>query len=197
MNEYDNNLPVNLTEGERVLKNWKYARSAFSKTSQKKLVITNKRIIHINEKNYKNGKVVKTQELANDNVTTVAFEKAVQNFIAVGILFLIVGIAALAFSVVTIVKQKELAATDSVNPIYIMFIIGSVIVTIIGILLVLRNDIKLKVVIASDYRDIESLGIRANSNISLKQKSGIIKVKVDKNVADDIVASLGALLLTK
>lgn len=199
MNEYDNNLPVDLTEGERVLKNWKYAKSMFSKASQSKLVITNKRIIHIKEKNYKNGKVVKTSEIANDNVTTVGYEKAVQNFKAVGVLYLLIGIIALVFGVVFLIKQKELVyKSDSLSNYMNVFIfVLAVTFCILGIIFLLRNDVRLKVVIMSDYRNIECLGINANSNISLKQKTGAIRVKADKNVAEDIVASLGSLLLTK
>lgn len=200
MNEYDNNLPVDLTEGERVLKNWKYAKSMFSNTSQSKLVITNKRIIHIKEKNYKNGKVVKTSEIANDNVTTVGYEKAVQNFKAAGVLFLLMGIIALVFGVVFLIRQKELVynTTDSLSNFSNVFIfVIAVTFCIFGIIFLLRNDVRLKVVIMSDCRNIECLGINANSNISLKQKTGAIRVKADKNVAEDIVASLGSLLLTK
>lgn len=222
MNENSNQSLV-FADDEGIIKDWNYATTKGKMNSTHNLVVTNKRIIATDTYFYKNGEKTIRQEMRKKDASSVSCYHGNQNYKIVAIVLLILAAVCLiggiiikssnskgssgdvvvesAYSTQTeeTFDEAEAAISSVLSGVgAVVLIVAGVILAIIGLVLLFKRKSALVLVITSKSRNNTVFGIYANMGVSLKsKKKGKIKVKVDESVAKDVVASIGALLLTE
>lgn len=198
----NSNFNLTLGTNENVLNDWCYATTKGSISSRHQLIVTDKRIMALSTKKYKNGDAVRLAEIPSDNVSDLRMVRSSQNFISKAILF---GFMALTFLVVFLLSVIK---TDSGYGYYkqpvldlgdmgVLFLLGAILFGAIAVLFALKDSNSLTIIISVDNRAVDVFGVYANAGVVLKTKKKSLKVKVDKKVATEIYDTLGSLLLTK
>ncbi len=173
--------PNSLMKEEKVLKDWNYAVTKGSVTASHNLTITDKRIIVTDSTSYKNGSTVSKQEIKNKDITGLSVSTSNQNFIMNAILSLV-------FAVLVAI----LALAVAKMPVLLIF---SAVFLILAVYFFLKGKSSLTLTIYTKNINTEAMGLFANAGLILKRKNKSLKVKVNKEVAEDIVNNIGYYLL--
>ncbi len=197
-----NNFNVSLGANENVLNDWCYATTKGAVSSRHQLIVTDKRIMALSTKKYKNGDAVSLAEIPSDNVSGLRMTHASQNFISRAVML---GFMALTFLMVFLLSVIKTGSGYYARPILdfgdkslsLIFLLGAILVGVAAVLWALKDSNSLTIVVSVDNRAVNVFGVYANAGVVLKTKKNSLKVKVDKNVAKDIYDTLGSLLLTK
>lgn len=198
----NNNFNVALGANENVLNDWCYATTKGAVASSHQLIVTDKRIMALSTKKYKNGDVVSLAEIPSNNVSGLRMTRSSQNFISKAVFFGFMALALLLVFLLSVIK------TDSgygyakqpvldLGDMGVLFLLLAIAEGVLAVLFALKDSNSLTIVVLVDNRAVDVFGVYANAGVVLKTKKNSLKVKVDKNVAKDIYDTLGSLLLTK
>ena len=172
-----------LANGEKIIKDWDYAKqkggAGLAGKIKKTLTVTNKRIVHEVHSN-----VARThQEIPLNAVKSISMS-SVRKVPTGAILAIILGIVAIAASF----------ALPEVQPAIQFSILGAgALLFIIGVLGLGHGAFTLE--IATKGLEGSSLYVGTSSLGSRKKKIKKVKMKVDLKVVDDIMDTLGAILI--
>ena len=172
-----------LANGEKIIKDWDYAKqkggAGLAGKIKKTLTVTNKRIVHEVHSN-----VARThQEIPLNAVKSISMS-SVRKVPTGAILAIILGIVAIAASF----------ALPEVQPAIQFSILGvGALLFIIGVLGLGHGAFTLE--IATKGLEGSSLYVGTSSLGSRKKKIKKVKMKVDLKVVDDIMDTLGAILI--
>ena len=174
---------MTLANGEKIIKDWDYAKqkggAGLAGKIKKNLTVTNKRIVHEVHSN-----VARThQEIPLNAVKSISMS-SVRKVPTGAILAIILGIVTVAASFILPDMQTSVKAG----------IIGvGALLFIIGVLCLGQGAFTLE--IATKGLEGSSLYVGSSSIGSRKKKVKKVKMKVDLKVVDDIMDTLGAILL--
>lgn len=197
-----NNFNLTLAENETKLNDWCYATTRGKTVSRHQLIVTDKRIIDLSTKKYKNGDSVRLAEIPSDNVCGLSIARSSQSFIPKAIMFGIMAFVCLVVFLLTVIKtepefgyvaQPVLDLGDAGD----VFLILAILLCVVAVMYALKGSHSLTIVISVKNASVDTIGLYANAGVVLKTKKKSLKVKVDKNASDEIYDTLGSLLLTK
>lgn len=198
----NNNFNVSLGANENVLNDWCYATTKGAVSSRHQLIVTDKRIMALSTKKYKNGDAVSLAEIPSNNVSGLRMTRTSQNFISRAVML---GFMAFTFLIVFLLTVIKTGSGYYARPVLdlgdkslsLIFLLGALVLGVATVLWALKDSNSLTIVVLVDNRAVNVFGLYANAGVVLKTKKNSLKVKVDKNVAKDIYDTLGSLLLTK
>ena len=172
-----------LSKDEGVIKEWKYAisKKGMEKT-EANLVVTNKRVVH----DIKNYHSISRTEIPLKEVKSVHYYSNSKLSLR-AVFAIILGIIAAIVGFVLIGKAEDAAAVAALP-----IIIGIVLV-IAGIIGLTKSAFTMTLYTHGVFTEILDIG--ASAIKSKRKKSAKVKIKVDKNVAAEIIDSLGAIIL--
>ena len=181
---------MTLANGEQIIKNWDYATQKGSTGKLKKsLIVTNKRIVHEVHSHVARAH----DEIPLDSVKSISMSSVRKT--PVGAIFSIIlgtilAIASFFFGNGGSAEEGEVAATLLIP--VILLILGGILV-IAGILGLGHGAFTL--VIATKGLEGTPLYTGTSNLVTKRRKQKKVKIKVDLKVVDDIMDSLGAILL--
>lgn len=198
----NNNFNLALGENEHKLNEWCYATAKGGTVSQHQLIVTNKRIIALDTKKYKNGDSVSVAETPSDNVSSLNISRSSQNFIPKVIMFGIIALLFLVLFLLSVIKTEPefgymAQPVLDLGEFGFIFLPFTVLFCILSVVYALKGSHSLTIVISVDNNVVDAFSLYANTGVVLKTKKKNLKVKVDKNVSYEIFDTLGSLLLTK
>ena len=172
-----------LSKEEGVIKEWKYAvsKKGVEKT-EANLVVTNKRVVH----DIKNYHSISRTEIPLKEIKSVHYYS--NSKLSVGAIFaIIIGIVSAILGFVLMGKAGDAAGIAAIP------IVFGVILVIAGIIGLSKSAFTMVLYTHGIFTEVLNIG--ASAIKSKRKKGGKIKIKVDKNVAADIIDSLGAIIL--
>ncbi len=172
-----------LSKDEGVVKEWKYAisKKGVEKT-EASLLVTNKRVVH----DIKNYHSISRTELPLKEIKSVHYYSN-SKFGIGAILAIILGVVA---AIAGFVLMGQAGGVAGIAAIPIVFGVILVIAGIIGL-----SKSAFNMVLYTHGMFTEVLNIGASAIKSKRKKAAKVKIKVDKNVAAEIIDSLGAIIL--
>ncbi len=177
---------MTLANGEQVIKDWNYATQKGSAGKvTKTLTVTNKRIVH--EVHSHIARV--HDEIPLDSVKSISMTSVRKT--SIGAIFAI--ILGVILAIASIVFSGSLEENASSTIILVGGIVLGIILVVLGILGLGHGAFTLEIT----TKGIEgtSLYIGSSSIIPKSRKQKKVKIKVDLKVVDDIMDTLGAILL--
>lgn len=184
---------MRLAPNEEIIKEWHYANGKTKDgTLACSLIITNKRVISARHSSLTNTR----DEIRADDVCAVHAVSLTQSIVKAIVLFLI---GALALAGGAILCSQAFTR----GPSYMLTIGGTIlgvgiVCLIVSLYLLLHVGCKMEVVICS--KTLANPGISISQNgmkPGAAPSNKVIKVKVDKAIAKEVVEELGAILLGK
>ncbi len=170
-------MDIKLASDEMVVKEWDYAIEK-ANNSAHVLLVTNKRVVAA----HTTGKSFRHIEIAIGDIASVEMSCAKSNGSTLGIFFLFFGILMIIGALIH----------------YIFAIVGALMI-IVGILLMLlikKTNLVVEIYYKSKMELVLSLAANSFSR-KTRKRSKSVKVKVNREVAEDIINTLGAILLCK
>ena len=173
---------MTLAKNEKIIKEWEYASvKAGGHTTKKTLTATNKRIIH----EVRSSRDITRDEVTLDNVKSLSMSSAKRISVGAVIAIIFGAFLLLAGLVLNFTADMESALTVA------MMVIG-VIVIVIAIFFLKRAAFTLEI-LTSGCSSIYA----GSSNIVSSKKNTTVEIKINLGVANDIIETLGAIILDK
>ena len=173
---------MTLAKNEKIIKEWEYASvKAGGHTTKKTLTATNKRIIH----EVRSSRDITRDEVNLENVKALSMSSAKR--ISIGAVIAIIFGAFLLLAGLVLNFAADMEATLTVA----MMVIG-VIVIIIAIFFLKKAAFTLEI-----KTDGSSSIYAGSSNIVASNKNTTVEIKINLTVANDIIETLGAIILDK
>ncbi len=164
-----------LAQNETIVKEWQYGSSQIKDEKiDYSLVVTNKRVISAQHGKLTNAR----QEVCVDDICAISTSNVKQSIlgaiilIALGALFAIIGLVSIGVAGVLV----------------------GIFVAALGVIALLKASSNFEVYVYTNTRDHLSLAI-SRSTFIRKRAGKVLKIKVDKAMADEIVETLGAIVL--
>ena len=174
-----------LSKDEGVIKEWNYAvsKKGMEKT-EASLVVTNKRVVH----DVKNYHSISRTEIPLKEVKSIDYYS--NSKISIGaVLAIIFGVV---LAIVGFVLMGKLGDDAGIAAIPIVF---GVVLVIAGIIGLSKSAFTMVLYTSGIVTEMLSIGASAIKPKRKRKRGGKVKIKVDKNVAADIIDSLGAIVL--
>lgn len=174
---------MKLAQNEQIIKEWEYATSQNrADTMKHSLTVTNKRIIAASRGAHK----VTQEEVATSDVKSVSLSHYVPSkFFA--ILMIVLSVVSLAVGIFLFVHDEDTALYGI--PLVALFAI----LLLIGIMNLHQGVFTLTLMTEGTQSFL--LGLGAMRLVRKSKKKGATKVKVNNEVADEIMETLGALIV--
>lgn len=176
---------MNLAKNEKVIREWDYADSKQGnlKTSSK-LVVTNKRIISENADQYTTDRkeipVAAVQSISTSNLHNSNLRAIV----------MIVGGILIALTGIILASQNE-----GVGSMMVPFLILGVILAIIGVGLLNRGAFTLLIYTSAMEAESLAMAVGKTNALAVAKKGGKLKVKISRDVVDEMLDTIGALII--
>lgn len=177
-----------LSENEDIIRSWTYAVENKNR-GEHELIVTNKRIIAIDRRRFANGTRTDRQELRNGDISSLACSAGIQTHFLAAIICCIVAVIGLV--------QTILNAIPGIISGSIIWGVITVLFIVLAIIFFTRKKTMLNLALYTDMRNSHALSLGASMGLKLRSKRrGKVKIKVDPVIADEIVSTIGAILLT-
>ena len=174
---------MTLANGEQIIKDWEYATQKGSTGKLKKsLIVTNKRIVHEMHSHIARSH----QEIPLNSVKSISMSSVRKTPIG-AILAIILGI------IIAIVGLVMGGGENGTSVIMLSSLILGAILIVIGILGLGHGAFTLE--ITTSGLEGSSLYIGTSNIVTKRKKQKKVKIKIDLKVVDDIMDTLGAILL--
>ena len=170
---------MTLANNEKILKDWDYAtvKSGIHHT-KRSLIVTNKRLIH----EVRSTRDITRQEVPVENVKALNMSSAKRISVPAVIAIIVGVLLAIAGVVVKFATDAEMVAM-------VPFLVVGVILVVVGIFCLKKGAFTIEIMTngcASVYGGSSSIVSKKNANV---------KIKVNLTVANEIIESLGTILL--
>lgn len=177
---------MTLANGEQIIKDWDYATqkggAGLAGKIKKTLTVTNKRIVHEVHSN-----VARThQEIPLNSVKSISMS-SVRKTSALAVLAIILGI------LVAIAGIVMGTSDDGTMAVMVPMLLCGVILVVIGIIGLGKGAFTLEII--TKGMEGTPLCVGSSSIVSRRPKTKKIKMKVNLKVVDDIIDTLGAIIL--